>query len=56
MMKKLILIVMNVLMIGSIFSFGAGAFLIGENRIGNSDFEADNAGDLPKKWAIESGG
>jgi hypothetical protein len=55
-MKKLILILMNVLMIGSIFAYGAEAFLKGENRIGNSDFEADNVGDLPKKWAIESGG
>lgn len=55
-MKKLILIVMNVLMIGSIFAYGAGAFLKGENRIGNSTFEADNVGDLPKQWAIKSGG
>jgi len=53
---KTILIVMNVIIISSIFSYGAGAFLKGENRISNGNFEADNAGDLPKQWTIESGG
>ena len=53
---KTILIVMNVLIISSIFVFGAGAFLKGENRISNGNFEADKVGDLPKQWAIESGG
>jgi hypothetical protein len=55
-MKRSILIVMNILIIGSIFVYSAGAFLKGENRIGNSAFEDDNVGDLPKQWTIESGG
>jgi len=55
-MKRAILIMMNVLIIGSIFAYSAGAFMKGENRIGNSTFEDDRVGDLPKQWAIESGG
>jgi hypothetical protein len=55
-MKRSVLILMNVLIISSIFIFGAGAFFRGENRIGNSTFEDDFVGDLPLKWGIESGG
>ena len=28
----------------------------GENRVANSDFEADIVGELPSEWALEKGG
>jgi len=28
----------------------------GENRIRNTDFEADNPGGPPKEWSLEKGG
>ena len=32
------------------------AWVIGENRIVNSDFEKDVAGQKPNEWALEKGG
>jgi len=55
-MKRPVLILMNIIIISSMFMLGAGAFFRGENRIGNSTFEGDFVGDLPLKWGIESGG
>jgi hypothetical protein len=51
-----ILAVIGVLMIGMLMASSICAFEKGENRIKNTDFEADNVGEPPKEWGLEKGG
>jgi hypothetical protein len=47
----------GILIIGMLMSPTISAFEKGENRIRNSDFEADNnTGEPPNEWALEKGG
>jgi len=49
-------IIFNALIIGVLVVSTANAFVKGENRIGNSNFEADKTGELPVNWSLRSGG
>lgn len=50
------LAVVGLLIVGVLVAPSANAFIKGENRIRNSDFEADNVGEPPNEWALEKGG
>ena len=53
--KMASLAVVGILIIGMPVS-PSNAFIKGENRIHNSNFEAGNVGEPPNEWALEKGG
>ena len=55
-MKTKTVSLVGVLIIGMLIVPSVSAFKIGEDRIRNSDFEADNVGEPPNEWALEKGG
>jgi len=57
-MKKLVPYLGILISLGIIFSISGFcyAWVIGENRLSNSDFEGDEIGQKPKEWDLEKGG
>ncbi len=51
-MGKASLAIIGILFAGMIVAPGAGAFEIGENRVENGDFEANEAGAMPQGWDL----